>query len=105
MDGGVFGFISTDIINIVIFSGDITLRILLINPFKDYVAAVPLDLFFREIHGRSALRLQRGRAAGYRGDDGQLVAVPPEGLAAVDHQQLLVLFEHVDPVGQEVRRP
>ena len=40
MDGGVFGFVSIDIINIVIFSGDIPLSILLINPFKDYVGAV-----------------------------------------------------------------
>ena len=53
MDGGVFGFISIDIINIVIFSGDITLSILLINPFKDYVEAVfsPTGaLFFSASH-------------------------------------------------------
>ncbi|MFC2042721.1 hypothetical protein ACFLUA_01030 [Chloroflexota bacterium] len=61
MGGGVFGFSSIDIINIVIFSRDITLRIFLINPVKDYVAAVfcPTEYF---IHFRITSILNRWAA-------------------------------------------
>jgi hypothetical protein len=50
----------------VIFSGDITLRILLINPFKDHVAAVFSQqdaLFFSAPHQSLTVRRQNEKRA------------------------------------------